>query len=67
MKHKQPKAIGLRSTEKDRIRRIGMWRMIVLVACAAVLATAVITAIIRIGSDVPVDPNAHKHAPGSTR
>jgi hypothetical protein len=68
MKHKRPKVIELRSTEKDKVRRHGQWRMAILVVCTVLVTAALITALIRIGTDVPADPNAAaKHAPAKTK
>jgi hypothetical protein len=68
MKHKRPKTMELRSTEKDRVRRKGAWRMAILSVCAVLIAAALITALIKIGSDVPTDPNklVH-HKPSNTK
>ncbi len=58
MKHKRPKVMELRSTEKDKVRRMGQWRMVILVVCTALVAIGLVTLAINIGTDQPTDPNA---------
>jgi hypothetical protein len=60
MKHKRPKTMELRSTDRDKARRQGAWRMAILAVCAVLVAVALIAALIHIGTDVPTDPNAAK-------
>ena len=58
MKHKRPKTIGLRSAEKEKARKKGVQRLIILSACAVVLAVAALVILARQGvPDMPLDPN----------
>jgi hypothetical protein len=67
MKHKRPKTMELRSTEKDRIRRKGKWRIVLLAVCAVIVAAALITLALTLHDKPPVDPNAARKAVPAAR
>lgn len=54
----------LRSTAKDKARRKGAWRMAILAAGTLVIAGAVLTFLLMLGTPTaPADPNAKTSAP----
>jgi hypothetical protein len=64
MKQKRPKAIGLRSMEKDKARRKGFWRLVIVAVCAATITIAAVSFLATLDvPDVPADPNKAANAP----
>ncbi|HSV27680.1 MAG TPA: hypothetical protein VLH60_07290 [Sedimentisphaerales bacterium] len=58
MKQKHHKIIGLRRVEKEKARRKGIQRLIILSACAAALAVFSLVILVRQDvPDSPLDPN----------
>jgi anti-sigma-K factor RskA len=64
MKQKRPKPIGLRSMEKDKARRKGFWRLVIVGICAAVITIAALAFLMtREITDTPADPNKAEKTP----
>ena len=66
MKHKRPKTTELRSTEKGKARRKGVWRMAILAVSVLVIAIGALTFLLTVGANEHADPNTAK-APVPTK